>query len=99
MTVQEGLRKTITEFELKARDDDTEVIRQDSPEPPSPSPVLLPVWALRKTGLCFKRETAVSVIPPCARTLSVTTSNRQLVGGPVYIETEERVFEPSTALA
>lgn len=37
MTVQEGLRKTITEFELKARDADTEVIGQDSPEPPPPA--------------------------------------------------------------
>lgn len=30
MTVQEGVRKTITEFELKATDADTEV-RQDPP--------------------------------------------------------------------
>lgn len=45
MTVQEGVRKTITEFELKATDADTEV-RRDSPLPP-PSPLLLHVWAVR----------------------------------------------------
>lgn len=48
MTVQEGMRKTITEFELKATDADTEV-RQ-----PPPSPLLLPTWAVGKTSLCLK---------------------------------------------
>lgn len=52
MTVQEGVRKTITEFELKATDADTEV-RQDPPRPP-PSPLLLHIWAVGKMGLCLK---------------------------------------------
>lgn len=68
MTVQEGLRKTITEFELKATDADTEV-RQDSPLPP-PSRLLLRIWAIRKMGLCSKRKIIGSVISPCDHTLS-----------------------------
>lgn len=63
MRVQEGVRKTITEFELKATDADTEV-RQDSPLPPL-SLFLLHIWPIRKTGLCSKTEIILSVIPLC----------------------------------
>lgn len=50
MTVQEGVRKTITEFELKATDADTEV-RQDPPASSLPSSAAhLGCW---ENGLVF----------------------------------------------
>jgi len=82
MTVQEGVRKTITEFELKATDADTEV-RQDSPLPPS-SPLLLYIWAVRKTGLCSKRKIIVSVISRCDHTLSDRNIKERACGRPSF---------------
>lgn len=52
MTVQEGVRKTITEFELKATDADTEV-RQD-PTPASSLSSSAALLGCQENGLVFK---------------------------------------------
>lgn len=63
MRVQEGVRKTITEFELKATDADTEV-RQKLLPPPLPPPCSVVQLIYHKNRFVFKREMIINGFLP-----------------------------------